>query len=492
MTQGRDRPGRRWPYVLLGLASSAVFMGVAVWRLRADAVWAALGTARLLPWLPVAVALYLVGQVLRGVRCRLLVSPEARLNTFTATNVVVLGYAVNNILPARLGELARAGMLAQRSGLPFAQSLSVTVLERVLDGLVMLGLLAFTYALLPVGGWVAATLELGAIVFGIALAVTLLAVLAPDFLLRAAGRLANPLGARAHDRVLSLTSQIVRGVQYLRRPAAALTIAAWSVLVWLVEAGMFLCLLPAFGLPADPLVALLAMTITNLGILLPSSPGFIGPFHFFCMKALVAVGTSEVVGFSYAVLVHLSFYLPVTAWGLAIIVGYGVRLGTTLERERRVPVLVLPDIKDLAAAAPLVQPVNTRRLDRALVEALLPLEQDGVAESRRSYVVGTVAKSVRGQLDALPLRFGLLLTGGLLVFRLATRLRFVRSYCALPLGKRRQWTERWTYGSTSLARQLFRAIRATALVAYYELPEERAEAAAGRSDVAGTVGDGEP
>ena len=79
--------------------------------------------------------------MVRGLRCKLLVSREANLSTVTATNVVVLGYAVNNITPARMGELARAAMLAQRSGLPFVQGLSVTLIERIMDGLVMLALI---------------------------------------------------------------------------------------------------------------------------------------------------------------------------------------------------------------------------------------------------------------------------------------------------------------------------------------------------------------
>ena len=87
-------------------------------------------------------------------------------------------------------------------------------------------------------------------------------------------------------------------------------------------------------------------------------------------------------------------------------------------------------------------------------------------------------------------RFRLLLTGGLAVFRVATRLRFVRSYCSLPLGKRRRWTEQWAYGSTSLARQLFRAIRATALVAYYELPEVRAKVPEPADPADGPAGEG--
>ena len=35
------------------------------------------------------------------------------------------------------------------------------------------------------------------------------------------------------------------------------------------------------------------MSVTNLGILVPSTPGFVGPFHFFCSQALMSQGIPE-------------------------------------------------------------------------------------------------------------------------------------------------------------------------------------------------------
>src|SRR5262245_25585033 len=125
--------GRRWLFVFLGVVSSALFLALAVRRLDVHSIRESFAHARLFPFLPIAVLSYVCGHFVRGVRCRLLVSREATLDLTTATNVVVLGYAVNNILPARLGELARAGMLARNTGLPFVQSLTVTFLERILD-----------------------------------------------------------------------------------------------------------------------------------------------------------------------------------------------------------------------------------------------------------------------------------------------------------------------------------------------------------------------
>src|SRR5688572_6303458 len=91
-------------FLLLGMASSVLFVFLAVRQLAWGDIARALEQSVLFPWLPLAVTLYLSGHVVRGLRCQRLVSREAQLTLPTATNVVVLGYAVNNVLPARLGE----------------------------------------------------------------------------------------------------------------------------------------------------------------------------------------------------------------------------------------------------------------------------------------------------------------------------------------------------------------------------------------------------
>ncbi|MEZ4376190.1 MAG: lysylphosphatidylglycerol synthase transmembrane domain-containing protein [Polyangiaceae bacterium] len=472
---GAHSKGRRVAFVVAGLLSSAAFMVLAIRRLSFADVSHAFALAKLWPWLPIGILSYLAGHVVRGVRCRRLASGEARLTRTTATNVVVLGYAVNNILPARLGEFARAAMLAERSGLPFPQGLSITFLERILDGVVMLGLLAVAYFSLPQGmhhGWLSATLQIAAAVFLLALSGVLAAVLAPSLILRWTSRLSQLLAPRIHDRLVRVVDQAVRGVAYLREPRAALSIAGLSLAVWLCEAGLFLCLLPAFSLSFDPRLALLAMTVTNLGILVPSSPGFIGPFHFFCMRALTAVGISEATGFGYAALVHLAFYVPITLWGVGIIVAYGFKLGANLDAQESASPLGLLDPGQRFVAPGEAPDPAPSALTRALCEALIPEESDQLPE--RPQVLQSCAAFTAGQLRALPFRLRVYFAVGLLTLRVATLLRFGRPFCKLDLEPRRRWVEAWAYGGFSLGRALLRAPRSTTLLAYYEHPAVQA------------------
>jgi len=93
-------------------------------------------------------------------------------------------------------------------------------------------------------------------------------------------------------------------------------------------------------------------------------------------------------------------------------------------------------------------------------------------------VIAEVTEFVRSQTLALPPRLVRLLRAGLWGFRVATVLAHARPFGRLPLAVRRRWVAAWAYGSLTPARQLFRAPRSLALLAYYESDPVRAHRAA--------------
>lgn len=454
----------------LGCAASAAFMYLAVRRLDYASVQAVVERIDLWPWIPIGVLVYLCGHVVRGLRCRLLLRRQATLNVTTASNVVVVGYAANNVFPARLGEFVRAGMLSERTGIPIAQSLTVTFIERLMDGLAILALLLAGIAVGGAPGWVHELARVGVVVFGTALAATLLALQAPAAVVAVASRIGNRLSERWHDRLVRLATSVVSAVGCLRNPRDAAWIGLYSLLVWLCETGLFMSLLPALGLEPTFGVGSIAMSITNLGLLVPSTPGFIGPFHYFCSRALMAQGVAEPVSLAYAALVHLTFYIPVTIWGAVAMLWYGVEVGATASVARAAKFSVRKSniegllVHEIAPTELQGSSASAPAFVQAVVEALVVTDQ---SMSDAANLQNT-AHFVDGQIRALPHRLGLMFETGMVVFRLITRARFLRGYCELPLATRARWTLAWADGRYALLRKLFKPLRATALLAYYE------------------------
>ncbi|MEM1008044.1 MAG: lysylphosphatidylglycerol synthase transmembrane domain-containing protein, partial [Myxococcota bacterium] len=138
------------------------------------------------------------------------------------------------------------------------------------------------------------------------------------------GFLPEALGAKIHG----FGVHMMEGIHCLRWDRFGLGVLCSSVLIWLVEGAMFLALLPAFGLSASLVMAYIAMSMTNLGSLVPAGPGNLGTFHVFCAKALVLFGVPYGSAVGYAVVLHALQYIPLTLLGLVALNLYGFRLRT--------------------------------------------------------------------------------------------------------------------------------------------------------------------
>jgi hypothetical protein len=214
------------------------------------------------------------------------------------------------------------------------------------------------------------------------------------------------------------------------------------------------------------------MSVTNLGILVPSSPGFVGSFHYFCAKAMASQGVPAATALGYALLVHLTFYVPVTLWGAGAILWYGIQVGATAAMARaarsapqnetvgNVPVHVIGRVEPLRA------PCEASVFVVALTEALLT--PHGNALDRASLV--EVATFLGQEMEALPARLRIMFETGMAAFRFYVRLRYFRGFCALDVDRRCAAVESWAFGRIGPFRQLFRPVRSIALLAYYERP----------------------
>jgi uncharacterized protein (TIRG00374 family) len=317
--------------VVIGLLCSAVFVALSLRRIDLAELWTALRSSAWWPWYLLAPGLYMVGHFVRGVRSRMMLEPHCHIDNWTSMNIVTVGYAANNILPARLGELVRAYVLRRRTGVSVTLAVAILLVERIFDGLVITLMLfaAALYAPLPEWGQELLWVALG--LFASAAGVVVAVMLTRDRVLAVADSLARRAGTRLGPRLRSLAHRIVSATDCVRSPRLLLGIILLSISVWFVEGCMFLAVLPAFGLPAQPLWALLALSITNLGILMPSSPGYIGPFHFFCMQALMVFSVPREVALGYAIMVHLLYFIPVTIWGVVAMMVLGVKPAQAIE-----------------------------------------------------------------------------------------------------------------------------------------------------------------
>ncbi|MBI2569447.1 MAG: flippase-like domain-containing protein [Candidatus Schekmanbacteria bacterium] len=311
----------------IGLAVSALFIWMFARNLSAEQVGEVM--RRVSPgWLAAALAAYAAGHVFRGLRSRLILAPHARVSWQRGMNLVLVGYAANNVLPLRAGELVRAVLLSRLEPVSVATGVGTLLVERILDGMVLVGILiAATARAAELPAWAGQAGWVGAAVFFGAMAVMVVAHRWRAAAERAAAWLVRPLPQTSGGALLRFAMRVIDGAAFLSLNRATLAVAALSIAVWLCEGGMMVFALPMTGLSDLPIAAAyFALAVTNLAILMPSSPGYVGTFHYFCALSLTAFGAPAEAAALYAVLSHLVHYIPVTVYGLIAIHRYGFGL----------------------------------------------------------------------------------------------------------------------------------------------------------------------
>ena len=272
---------------------------------------------------------------LRAWRWRYILEPTAGTIPFGPLwRATAIGFMVNNVSPARAGELARAYVLSRETGrISFTASLASLVVDRVFDALVVVLLLLVAVSLpgfptgATVGGWSMSRLLLaGAMVAIAALVVLVLAALFPDRLARlwerALGGRAPRLMARGREILLSFGA----GLGVLRDLRLSAIVFVWALISWLVNGASFWIAFKAVGIEAPFTAALFLQSVLAASVAAPSAPGFFGVFEAAAKIALGVYGIDNTLAVSYALGYHLLGWLPITAIGFWYLGKMGLHL----------------------------------------------------------------------------------------------------------------------------------------------------------------------
>lgn len=276
---------------------------------------ASLGRVNYLLVIP-AVLAYLGGLWFRAVRWRYILLPLVRVGPQRLFAPMVISFALNNILPGRVGLVARAYMAGQREGISKVAMGATVVLDQVFDGLALVFLLLGLSIFLPLTGWARHISTLALSLYGAFLLLFFLAISSPHI----PRRLARPfLRSRWKEKGERWLELALSGVKAIRSPGSLAIILFFSLLVWFAEAGVFYFMALAFKLKLPFNVLLLASTIANLAITLPSLPGGVGPYEYFGRQTIILFGVEGAVATAYIGVVHLVLLVPSTLIGLVLI-----------------------------------------------------------------------------------------------------------------------------------------------------------------------------
>jgi glycosyltransferase 2 family protein len=286
----------------LGIVISLVCLAAVVWwALRQQppqfphtaAEWGALVSA---------IALYGVNTLVRSERWhRLLRDDGARPARADSYSLTTVGYAVNNVLPARAGDAARVVLMAPRADATRRTVIGTIVAERLLDvGVILVLFLVVGYAILGNVG----THSVEWIVLA-----TVLVLMAGAAAIAVARR-----NQRIHDFVAPMLSSTLR---LLSRHGALMVAMTFGV--WIIETCAWIAVGASVGFGMSFLEGLYLVALASVFALIPSGPGYAGTQDAATVIGIKAIGGTGATAVSYLVMLRFALLVPITAVGFVLL-----------------------------------------------------------------------------------------------------------------------------------------------------------------------------
>jgi uncharacterized membrane protein YbhN (UPF0104 family) len=299
--------------LVVGVPLSLVFLWLALRNANLDRVWTVLSNAD-----PTYVALAVVANALvygwQASRWRR-IARTTDLSTPRFAEMIVSGVAVNNVLPGRIGDVLRARWLQLAARIKAGTALSTVFVDRAFDVLALVAFVGVSLPFVASADWL-----LRIAVGGAALLVVIVAVLAAARVYtrkRNRDRRTRGVARRvARDTLEGLADPLGRKQG---ATLAGLSIGAWTM--WAIAASL---VARSVGIELSPIEALFVTGVINLGLAIPSSPGFIGTYQWLGVSALGLLGVGTDLALAFAILMHAVWYVPTLVVGGALIVRRGI------------------------------------------------------------------------------------------------------------------------------------------------------------------------
>ena len=318
---------KRWRIGLLGVLVSLAAVYFVLSQVNLAELGDAFGRVRW-GWLVLSMGLLALGLLTRAWRWRVLLSGGLPLGR--AFSIMNVAYLVNGLLPLRAGEVARA-FLATRAAppVPVMTSVSTIIVERLIDLLAVVGLVALALVSGPLPEQLrAAAVFLGPLALLGFIVLVFLAARRP-LVHRLMTALVGRLPILARWRLPQLVGHFLDGLAPLTHPRALGLALFTSAISWALSVAAGYVLMLAVWEQASFATTCLFIAAASLAIAVPAVPGNVGTFELSILLALQATGYGEPAGAAsaFAILVHVSNLLVYAVFGVLGFIQEGISLG---------------------------------------------------------------------------------------------------------------------------------------------------------------------
>jgi len=255
---------------------------------------------------------------------------------------ILIGFAANCILPARLGEFIRANYLGHAENISRSSAFGTIVVERIFDVftlflILLIGLFGTTFSkeLNAVSGSLGAT---GLSIFLIyIMMIGFLAGLKyyTDPFLNLLDRVLFFLSQHLRSRIIDVVRNFTLGLVPIKSAYGWVKVILYSFILWFSALCQVQLISWSIGLPIPFIATFLIITMASFGVMIPSSPGYIGTFHLAVQYGFMLYGAAREEALSAAILLHATFFFPTIVFGaIALLLWLRIPHGSVPEKYR--------------------------------------------------------------------------------------------------------------------------------------------------------------
>ena len=291
--------------VALGLLVGILFIWLAFRGTDIEGLKSSFKEANYFYLVPIAF-LSIIILMLRSYRWGVILEPMEKIDQKSLFSITAVGFMAINLLPWRMGEIARPYLISRKSSIKMGSSLATIVVERTFDMLSLMMLLLFVLMTAQLPNWIFRPASYVLLIF------------IPLFLLLIFMAVKRELSVKSIDRIISrlpkaFSSWLMRvlhsfldGLQILPDLKKTSYYSLLSMFIWfLMGLSVYVFFYSFDSMHELPLTAAYVVLVsTALGVALPAAPGFVGTYHYFCILALSLFGIPENDALAFAILLH--------------------------------------------------------------------------------------------------------------------------------------------------------------------------------------------
>lgn len=320
---------------LLGILISSVFIYFSIQYIDFSKILLGLKNARYVFLYPTVILIMCI-PLLRSLRFGILLSPIEKISQKRLFPITCIGFMAIALFPMRLGELVRPYLVSTKNQIPFSSAIASIFIERALDLLILLFMLALVTINSNLPSWVVKAGYSFLLIFLFLLGSILVFYFKTETAISFLSPFLNKLPQRFRMKIETLFKAFLVGFKIVGDKKKIMYTVCLTVLIWGLLGIATYTLFLFYNIRVPLLGAFVVLLITIIGISLPTAPGFLGNFQFSCIFALSLFHVQKTEAFSFSLIYYFLvvvnnillglFFLPFEKFSFVNIKNYSAKI----------------------------------------------------------------------------------------------------------------------------------------------------------------------